>query len=88
MYYICLTINCFNFPVVIVPFAGLDIWGMLHSAKKSDFIRNTIKKIEYFLEVAQEQGTKYGPKATQVITIIDMENFNLRQYAWRPGRIF
>ena len=26
-------------PVIVVPFAGLDMWGMVHSAPRSDFVR-------------------------------------------------
>lgn len=33
-------------PVIIVPFAGIDIWGLLHSAQKRDICKNTIKLLE------------------------------------------
>lgn len=33
-------------PVVFVPFAGIDIWGLLHSASKRDICKNTIKLLE------------------------------------------
>lgn len=33
-------------PIIIVPFAGVDIWGLLHSAPKHDIIKNTIKLLE------------------------------------------
>nr|CAD7603047.1 unnamed protein product [Timema genevievae] len=72
-------------PVVVIPFAGLDMWGMLHSLNKADFIRMTIKMIETYQEIAWEQSKKRGQAAGTVSAIIDMENFNLRQYAWRPG---
>lgn len=72
-------------PVVIVPFAGLDIWGVLHSVKKGDFIRNTIKHIEMYSEIARKQAAIHGQVASQVTVVFDMENFNLRQYAWRPA---
>lgn len=32
--------------VIFIPFAGIDIWGLLHSATKRDIIRNTIKILE------------------------------------------
>lgn len=31
---------------------------------------------------------KHGPEAGQCTVIFDMENFNLRQYMWRPGKKF
>nr|CAD7193620.1 unnamed protein product [Timema douglasi] len=72
-------------PVVVIPFAGLDMWGMLHSLNKADFIRMTIKMIETYQGIAWEQSKKCGQAAGTVSAIIDMENFNLRQYAWRPA---
>jgi hypothetical protein len=32
--------------IILVPFAGADIWGLLHSASKRDIIKNTIKLLE------------------------------------------
>jgi hypothetical protein len=32
--------------VIIIPFAGVDIWGLLHSATKNDIIKNTIRILE------------------------------------------
>ncbi|KAL3267885.1 hypothetical protein HHI36_007025 [Cryptolaemus montrouzieri] len=66
-------------PIVIVPFAGLDIVGMLHSVSKQDLIKATIQILEENMDLAAETG------AQQVVVIFDMENFNLRQYAWRPA---
>jgi hypothetical protein len=39
-----------------------------------------------FLSTAREQAQKFGQEASKVVCIMDMENFNLRQYAWRPGK--
>lgn len=33
-------------PVILIPFAGIDIWGIMHSASKRDIIKNTIKLLE------------------------------------------
>ncbi|KAJ8952819.1 hypothetical protein NQ318_008140 [Aromia moschata] len=66
-------------PVIIVPFAGLDIIGLLHSASRQDLIRITIQFLEKHMALAAETG------ANQVVVIFDMEGFNLRQYAWRPA---
>lgn len=71
--------------VIIVPFAGLDMWGMMHCISKADFIKMTIKTLELYLSRAREQAQKFGQEASKVVVIMDMENFNLRQYAWRPG---
>ncbi|KDR20081.1 SEC14-like protein 2 isoform X2 [Zootermopsis nevadensis] len=72
-------------PVIIVPFAGLDMWGMMHCISKADFIKMTIKTLELYLSRAREQAQKFGQEASKVVVIMDMENFNLRQYAWRPA---
>ncbi|XP_071446066.1 SEC14-like protein 2 [Hetaerina americana] len=72
-------------PVIVVPFAGLDIWGLLHSATRSDFIRMTIRTLEHLLKVAQEQKQKYNSTMAEVIAIIDMDGFSIRPYAWRPA---
>lgn len=72
-------------PVIIVPFAGLDMWGMMHTVTKADFIKMTIKTLESYLSLATEQAQKYGQEAAKVVCIMDMENFNIRQYAWRPA---
>lgn len=68
-----------DFLVIVVPFAGLDIIGMLHSVTQQDFIRRTIQILEHCLELAKQN------KNHQLVAIFDMENFNLRQYAWRPA---
>jgi len=72
-------------PVIIVPFAGLDMWGMMHTVSKTDFIKMTVKVLESYLSTGTEQAQKFGQAATKVVCIMDMENFNIRQYAWRPA---
>lgn len=32
--------------IIIIPFAGIDIWGLLHSASKNDIIKYTIRTLE------------------------------------------
>ncbi|XP_044755169.1 uncharacterized protein LOC123314116 [Coccinella septempunctata] len=66
-------------PVVIVPFSGLDVVGMLHSVPRQDLIRATIQILEKNLALAAETGIN------QVVVVFDMDNFNLRQYVWRPA---
>lgn len=71
-----------NLPVLVifVPFAGLDIVGILHSASRQDMVRLTIKILEKNMEVAKETG------GNQVVVVFDMDGWNIRQYAWRPGK--
>lgn len=67
------------YTVIILPFVGLDVWGLLHSINKHDIIRQTIIVLENYLDMAQKNGTH------QVTLVVDMEGFSLRQYAWKPG---
>lgn len=32
--------------LIIIPFSGIDIWGLLHSASKHDIIKYTIMTLE------------------------------------------
>lgn len=41
----------------------------------------TIKVLEENMELAAKSGEN------QLVVIFDMEGFNLRQYAWRPGKL-
>lgn len=70
---------------MIVPFAGLDLYGILHVVPRRDMIKATIKTLENYLKLCNEQGKKHGPGASQVTVIFDMEGFNLRPLMWRPG---
>ncbi|XP_018321179.1 SEC14-like protein 2 [Agrilus planipennis] len=69
-------------PVIVVPFSGLDIVGLLHSVSKSDMIRLTIKILEENMALAAKSGVN------KVVALIDMEGFNIRHYAWRPASEF
>ena len=73
-------------PVAVVPFAGLDLYGILHVVPRRDMIRITVKHLERYMRICEEQAKKHGPAAGQVVVIFDMEDFNLRQYMWRPGK--
>ncbi|XP_018568661.1 SEC14-like protein 2 [Anoplophora glabripennis] len=66
-------------PVIVVPFSGFDVVGLIHSATRQDLIRMTIKVLEENMSLAAESGEN------QVVVIFDMDGFNLRQYAWRPA---
>lgn len=67
------------FLVIVIPFGNLDMIGMLHSASRQDLIRMAIHVLEKNMELAKKTG------ANQVVVVFDMDGFNLRQYAWRPG---
>lgn len=71
--------------VIIVPIAGLDLYGQLHAASRSDYIRGTIQNLERYMRIAYEQSEKHGPHARQFVMLFDMKDFNLRQYTWRPA---
>jgi len=73
-------------PVVVLPFAGFDVCGLLKSAPPKDMVRFLAQKLDSYLEVARQSSLKHGPKASQVCCIVDLTDFNLRQFTWRPGR--
>lgn len=64
----------------------MDMYGILHVVSRKDMIKITVKQLEHYLKACNEQAKKHGPIAGQVTVIFDMENFNLRQYMWRPGK--
>jgi hypothetical protein len=73
---------------LVVPFAGLDMWGLLHTVSRSDIVRITLKMLEKYLNIAYQQSLTHGPGARQLIVIFDMDSFNFKQYTWRPGEFF
>ncbi|CAB3359189.1 Hypothetical predicted protein [Cloeon dipterum] len=74
-------------PIILVPFSGLDIWGLLHSVSKTDFIRMTAMTLEKYLQEAAENLKKAGSPscAPTLIAVMDMENFSIKPYTWRPA---
>lgn len=94
-----------NSPIIFIPFAGIDIWGLLHSSSKRDIIKNTIKILEsesidnqtnylkinrnYFdkgyMKIAYTQSQEHGAEARKFTVIFDMDNFSMKQYAYRPA---
>ncbi|XP_022819667.1 SEC14-like protein 2 [Spodoptera litura] len=72
-------------PVIIVPFVGLDVWGLLHSVTKTDVIRMVLRHLENYLASARKQAAEHGPAALKVTVIFDLEGFNIKQYAWKPA---
>lgn len=63
----------------------MDIWGMLHTVSRADFVRSTIKVLEGYMKLGFEQSKQHGPQARQFIVLFDMAGFNVKQYTWRPG---
>lgn len=59
---------------------NLDIVGYLHTATKQDLMRLTVKQLETTLRQAEEHGVN------QLVAIFDLDHFNLRQFAWKPGK--
>lgn len=80
----------FNLAVIMVPFSGLDIWGLLHAVSKADFIRMTARSLEKYMAEASENLSKAGksPCAPTLIAVMDMEHFSIKPYTWRPGTQF
>ncbi|XP_029732332.1 SEC14-like protein 2 [Aedes albopictus] len=73
-------------PIIIIPFAGFDIWGLLHTVSRADIVRMTLQALERYMKLAYEQSQKMNnPNCRQFVVIFDMENFNLKQYVWRPA---
>ncbi|XP_073985100.1 SEC14-like protein 2 isoform X2 [Rhodnius prolixus] len=72
-------------PIVILPFSGIDMWGMLHSVSKNDFNRMAIKTFEATLDLARKQAEVHGITASKVVGILDLSGFNIKQFAWRPA---
>lgn len=66
----------------------MDMYGMLHVITQKEFVKVTIKILDHYLNLAREQSKKHGHIANQITIIFDMEGFNLKQYIWRPGKIF
>lgn len=76
------------FVVIIVPFAGMDMFGMLQVITQQDFVKIMVKLLDDFLRLAREQSKVHGEVANQLTVIFDMEGFNLKQYLWKPGKLF
>lgn len=72
-------------PIVIIPFAGFDSYGILHAGSKREMINVTLKLFEEYLELARRQAAVHGPAALKLTCIIDMMDFNLKQFTFRPG---
>lgn len=74
-------------PVWIIPLGNLDINGLLHSCKKMDFIRYTVKLLQESELDMSVQSERLGIQIDTHIFILDMENFSMKTLAWKPGMI-
>lgn len=72
-------------PLWIIPFGYTDIKGLFYSVKKSDFIRHIIQQLEYSAQDMAAQTEKLGRVIEMHSFIFDLENFNLKQIAWKPA---
>ncbi|KAH9383778.1 hypothetical protein HPB48_025548 [Haemaphysalis longicornis] len=72
-------------PLWIIPFGYTDIKGLFYSVKKSDFIRHIIQQLEYSAQDMAAQSEKLGKVIEMHSFIFDLENFNLKQIAWKPA---
>ncbi|KAH8038786.1 hypothetical protein HPB51_003270 [Rhipicephalus microplus] len=59
--------------------------GLFYSVKKSDFIRHIIQQLEYSAQDMAAQTEKLGRVIEMHSFIFDLENFNLKQIAWKPA---
>lgn len=69
-----------NYPVAIVPLAGLDMMGFVKTFTRDELVKICAKIIEYHLNIAYEYSMDHGYNARQFIIVIDMEGLALRQY--------
>ncbi|KAH8297720.1 hypothetical protein KR054_006516, partial [Drosophila jambulina] len=72
-------------PVLVCPFANFDIWGMMHCVTRFEFQKYLVLLLERFMNIAYDQSQKHGWRARQLVVFFDMQDVNLKQYAWRPA---
>ncbi|XP_030380121.1 SEC14-like protein 2 [Scaptodrosophila lebanonensis] len=72
-------------PVIVCPFYNFDIWGILHCVTRFEFQKYLVLLLERFMNKAYEQSLKHGWQARQLVVFFDMQDVNLKQYAWRPA---
>lgn len=74
-------------PVIVIPFSGFDICGLIKSVSTQDMVRYLAGKVDSYLEIARQSSLKHGPSAAQIVVIVDLTDFNLKQFTWRPGTL-
>lgn len=71
--------------IIIIPYGGIDLWGILHSASRNDIVKQTIQLLEKFMKIAYEKSLTHGAEARKFVVIFDMDGFTMRQYAYKPA---
>ena len=79
-------ISCFMISVLIVPYGGCDIKGLLQSVTQADYIKFTTQVLESSIADMVKQTKIRGHYITQQCTIFDLENFSLSSFTWKPGK--
>ncbi|CAN7988383.1 unnamed protein product, partial [Ixodes pacificus] len=59
--------------------------GLFYSVKKSDFIKHIIQQLEFSQQDMSAQTESLGKVIEMHSFIFDLENFNLKQIAWKPA---
>ncbi|KAI1292016.1 SEC14-like protein 2 [Halotydeus destructor] len=72
-------------PVWIIPMGNMDIKGLFHSVKKTDFSRYTIRQLQLSEEDMKVQSERTGKMIDTHSFILDMENFAMKDLAWKPA---
>lgn len=72
-------------PVWILPFGYYDIRGLLQSAKKADLIMHVVHVVEGVMMRMEQQTIKLGQPITQHYLIIDLEQFGILHFMWKPA---
>ena len=61
------------------------MYGMMHCVTRLDFQKYLVTLLEKFLKAAYEQSKVHGYKSRKLVVLFDMNNVNIKQYAWRPA---
>lgn len=72
-------------PVWIIPFGGCDMYGLLMSVSKKDYMKYTFRTLEMAKADMKKQSELLGRPITQQTTIFDMDNFSLKNVTWKPA---
>ncbi|CAL4135455.1 unnamed protein product [Meganyctiphanes norvegica] len=72
-------------PVWIIPFGGCDMYGLLMSVSKKNYMKYTFQTLEMARADMKKQSELLGCPVTQQTTIFDMENFSLKNVTWKPA---
>jgi hypothetical protein len=72
-----------NSPVVIVPFGRMDLWGLISSGGKENFVKFTLQTLETCLfRMKGKKNPTNGKEVTRITAVFDCENFALRTLSY------